>query len=68
LSEEMDSSQTEQVVQSCRRIILFMVNAAQPGELGLFVLELTHARRAKLGYALGQDHAILAQEPAYFIH
>jgi hypothetical protein len=37
---------------------------AQRGELGLFVVELTDHRGAKLGDALGEDDPILAQEPA----
>jgi hypothetical protein len=37
---------------------------AQRGELGLCVLELTYDRGAKLGHALGEDHAILAQKSA----
>jgi len=41
---------------------------AQRGELRLFVLELTHDRRAKLGHALGEDNPILAQEPADLNH
>jgi hypothetical protein len=53
------------VLQGKARIIEVPTHLrAQWGALGLFGLELTHDRHAKLTHALGQDHARLAQEPA----